>query len=153
MRELPNAIETGRLEVTMSRYDDIIDLPHYEPKHKRMTMENRAAQFAPFAALTGHGAAIAETARQTDNMTELSADEQLRLSRIINYAYEKHAKVCLTYFLPDSRKTGGRYENVNGIIKKIDDTERIIILSNGSIIPLDFIYDIKMNPSQHTFSR
>ena len=90
----------------MSRYDDIIDLPHYEPKHKRMTMENRAAQFAPFAALTGHGAAIAETARLTDSMTELSADEQIRLSRILNYAYEKHLEINLTYFIPDARKAG-----------------------------------------------
>ena len=129
----------------MSRYDDIIDLPHYEPKHKRMTMENRAAQFAPFAALTGHGAAIAETARLPDNLTELSTDEQLRLSRILNYAYEKHVEVSVIYFLPDMRKAGGKYKNVRGIVKKIDDTERIIILSNGSIILLDLIYDIKLN--------
>lgn len=145
MKELPNAIETGRSEVTMSRYDDIIDLPHYEPKHKRMTMENRAAQFAPFAALTGHGAAIAETARLTDSMTELSTDEQLRLSRILNYAYEKHFEVSLIYFIPDSRKAGGKYENVSGIIKKINDTDRTIILSTGQNIPLDLIYDIKLN--------
>ncbi|MDE6549217.1 MAG: hypothetical protein K2L22_09470 [Muribaculaceae bacterium] len=129
----------------MSRYDDIIDLPHYEPKHKRMTMENRAAQFAPFAALTGHGAAIAETARLTDNMTELSTDEQLRLSRILNYASEKHIQVALTYFLPDTRKSGGKYENASGIIKKIDETDRTLTLSNGSTIPLDLIHDIKLN--------
>lgn len=147
MKAQPNAIGTGRLEAIMSRYDDIIDLPHYEPRHKRMTMENRAAQFAPFAALTGHGAAIAETARLTDSMTELSVDEQLRLSRILNYAYEKQVEVILTYFLPDSMKAGGKYEKVSGIIKKIDLTERITILSNGSIIPLDFIYDIKVNPN------
>ncbi|MDE6560030.1 MAG: YolD-like family protein [Muribaculaceae bacterium] len=131
----------------MSRYDDIIDLPHYEPKHKRMTMENRAAQFAPFAALTGHGAAIAETARLTDNMTELSTDEQLRLSRILNYAYEKHIQVTLTYFLPDTRKAGGKYENASGIIKKIDETDRILTLSNGPTILIDLIHDIKLTPN------
>lgn len=147
MKEQPNAIETGRLEVIMSRYDDIIDLPHYEPKHKRMTMENRAAQFAPFAALTGHGAAIAETARLTDNMAELSDDEQIRLSRILNYAYEKQIKVSLTYFLPDTKKAGGKYEFISGIIKRIDETDRIITFYTGSTIPLDFIYDIKLNPN------
>ena len=130
----------------MSRYDDIIDLPHYEPKHKRMTLENRAAQFAPFAALTGHGAAIAETARLTDSMTELSTDEQLRLSRILNYALEKHVEVSVIYFLPDTRKAGGRYENAKGIIKNIDETDRVLTLSNGSTIPLDLIHDIKINP-------
>ncbi len=128
----------------MSRYDDIIDLPHYEPKHKRMTMENRAAQFAPFAALTGHSAAIAETARLTDSMTELSADEQSRLSRILNYAYERQTEINITYFLPDKMKEGGKYENIRGRIKKIDEMERIIILSGGIIIPLDFVYDIKV---------
>ena len=145
MKVPPNAIGIGRLEVTMSKYDDIIDLPHYEPKHKRMTMENRAAQFAPFAALTGHGAAIAETARLTDSLTELSADEQLRLSRILNYAYEKHIEITLTYFIPDARKAGGKYENISGIIKNIDDTARLLTLSTGSTIPLDFIFDIKLH--------
>lgn len=127
----------------MSKYDEIIDLPHYEPRHKRMTMENRAAQFAPFAALTGHSAAIAETARLTDSMTELSTDEQTRLSRILNYAYEKQSEVSITYFLPDQMKTGGKYENIRGRIKKIDGIERIIILSDGRILPLDFISEIK----------
>lgn len=127
----------------MSKYDEIIDLPHYEPRHKRMTMENRAAQFAPLAALTGHSAAIAETARLTDSMTELSTDEQTRLSRILNYAYEKQSEVSITYFLPDQMKTGGKYENIRGRIKKIDGIERIIILSDGRILPLDFISEIK----------
>lgn len=139
MRALPNAIETGRLEDTMSRYDDIIDLPHYEPKHQRMTLENRAAQFAPFAALTGHGAAIAETARQTESMTELSSQEQMQLSRRLIMAYEQHIKVSITYFFPDPIKAGGKYEKTTGLIKKIDETERLIIISDGTIIPLDFI--------------
>ncbi len=130
----------------MSKYDDIINLPHYEPRHKRMTMENRAAQFAPFAALTGHGAAIAETARLTDDLIELSSDEQSRLSRILSYAYEKQADVTISYFLPDRIKDGGSYEKTCGIIKKIDEIERIIIISNGMTIPLDFITDIAINP-------
>lgn len=123
----------------MSRYDDIIDLPHYEPKHPRMTLENRAAQFAPFAALTGHGAAIAETARLTENMTELSSQEKMRLSRRLNMAYEKHLKVSIIYFSPDPVKAGGKYEKAIGIIMKIDETERFIIISDGTLLPLDSI--------------
>lgn len=143
MKEPLNETETDRLEGIMNRYNDIIDLPHYEPRHKRMTMENRAAQFAPFAALTGHGAAINETTRLTESMSELSVDEQLRLSRILNYAYERQIEVKITYFLPDQKKEGGKYEDIKGKIRKVDDIERVILLSDGSLIPLDFIYDIK----------
>ena len=123
----------------MNRYDDIIGLPHYEPRHPRMSLENRAAQFAPFAALTGHGAAIAETARLTESMMELSVEEQTRLSRRLNIAYELHAEVTFTFFIPDRRKTGGRYGKVRGVIKKIDEAERFIILEDGYMLPLDFI--------------
>lgn len=126
----------------MSRYDDIIELPHHEPKHPRMTLENRAAQFAPFAALTGHGAAIAETARLTDKMSELSSEEQTRLSRRIIIAYELHIDINIIYFLPDRLKSGGVYEKIHGKIKKIDEAERIVILEDGKILSLDFISDI-----------
>lgn len=123
----------------MSRYDDIIELPHPEPKHPRMALENRAAQFAPFAALTGHGAALAETARLTDTMLELSGEEQMRLSRRLNTAYELHMEVTITHFLPDRLKSGGIYESICGKIKKIDESERTVILEDGKILPLDFI--------------
>lgn len=123
----------------MSRYDDIIDLPHYEPRHRRMTLENRAAQFAPFAALTGHGTAIAETARLTDSMAELSSEEQTILSRKLNFAFEKRLNLTITYFLPDKLKAGGKFEITQGIIKKIDETERLLILTDGTLLPLDFI--------------
>ena len=127
----------------MSRYDDIIDLPHFEPRHPRMPLENRAAQFAPFAALTGHGAAIAETARLTEIMTELSSEQQSRLSRRLSLAFETHAYVTITYFTPDKIKAGGKYDIIRGRIKKIDDTERIIITDEGRMIPLDFIAAIE----------
>lgn len=126
----------------MSRYDDIIDLPHYEPRHPRMSLENRAAQFAPFAALTGHGAAIAETARLTETMAELSNEEQSRLSRKLLLAIETNALMTIAYFTPDKIKTGGRHDTIKGRIKKIDETERIIILEDGQMIPLDFIVAI-----------
>lgn len=128
----------------MSRYDDIIDLPHPEPKnHPRMPIENRAAQFAPFAALTGHGAAIAETARLTENMVELSEEQQLELSRKIAYALESHSVVTIKYFQPDNRKSGGRYIDITGEIKKLDEVERSVILTDGRTIPMDILTDVR----------
>ena len=94
----------------MSRYDDIINLPHHVSKTRTlMSMENRAAQFAPFAALTGHDAAIAETARLTSEKPELSLEELDRLSRRLAYAVEKDAIVTITFFQPDAFKNGGSY--------------------------------------------
>lgn len=126
----------------MSRYDDIIGLPHYEPRRKRMPLENRAPQFAPFAALTGHDSAIAETARVTDKMVELSPEEQQRLSRRLNFAFENQAAVSITYFQRDSYKQGGSYRTAHGLIKKIDEIERSIILMDSHAIPLDFVTGI-----------
>ena len=127
----------------MSRYDDILNHPHYEPKHRRMSLESRAAQFAPFAALTGHGAAIAETARPTESMNELSKEEQARLSLRLIQAFEKHFNITITYFLPDRFKTGGKYERFQGVIKKIDESERMVVFHGGVMIPLDVISDIR----------
>lgn len=127
----------------MNKYDDIIELPHYEPKHKRMPLGNRAAQFAPFAALTGYEDAINEIARITDKMVELS-DEELRiLSSEVNHAYQSQSKVKIIFFSPDSVKEGGRYVEKEGIINRIDIEERVLILSGDLRIPLDFIKDLK----------
>lgn len=99
----------------MSRYDDIINLPHHVSKTRTpMSMENRAAQFAPFAALTGHDAAIAETARLTSEKPELSTEELDKLSRRLVYAIEKDATIRITYFQPDSFKHGGSYCQTEG---------------------------------------
>ncbi len=128
----------------MSRYDDIIYLPHPEPKnHTRMPMENRAAQFAPFAALTGHGAAIAETARHTEKMVELSAEQMLELSRKISFAMTSHSRITLTFFQPDHHKSGGRYIDITGKIKKIDDIDRTVILADGRTIAMHLVADIR----------
>lgn len=93
-------------------YDDIIDLPHpMSQKHPRMSMHDRAAQFSPFAALTGHGAAIAETERETAAWTDLEEDEREHLNRqlcILRDRLEERPEVAITYFVPDSRKAGGR---------------------------------------------
>lgn len=127
-----------------TKYDDIIGLPHYEPKyHQRMPMANRAAQFAPFAALTGHGAAIAETARITDRIRELSDEQQTELSRKLMLAIERQASVTITCFIPDSRKSGGRYADITGVVRKIDPVERTVVLTDGSRIALDSIVDLK----------
>ena len=108
-----------------------------------MSLESRAAQFAPFAALTGHGAAIAETARPTESMNELSKEEQARLSLRLIQAFEKHFNITITYFLPDRFKTGGKYERFQGVIKKIDESERMVVFHGGVMIPLDVISDIR----------
>ena len=127
----------------MSRYDDIINLPHHVSKTRTpMSMENRAAQFAPFAALTGHDAAIAETARLTSEKPELSLEELERLSRRLAYAVEKDATVTITFFEPDAFKNGGSYRHVSGKVMKIDEVEKVILFNNHAI-PLCNITDIE----------
>ena len=129
----------------MEKYDDIINLPHHvSDYHKPMPMENRAAQFAPFAALSGHNEAISETARLTDMPRELSEDEQTRLTKKLNYVLENDSCVIITYFFPDRTKTGGTYKRVIGLIKKYDEIDRTLILKDGKTIPLDFISEIEI---------
>lgn len=128
-----------------TKYDDIIGLPHYEPKyHQRMPMANRAAQFAPFAALTGHGAAIDETARLTDMKPELSAEQQHELSQRLTQVMERHTPVTITCFIPDSRKSGGRYADITGVIKKIDTIDRTLTLTDGQMLDLDSMIYLKV---------
>lgn len=129
----------------MGKYDDIINLPHHESDyHQRMPMSNRAAQFAPFAALNGHDAAILEKIRETEVFKELTDDEKIRLSKNISIALDNHYPVKVTYFIPDKTKSGGSYQNVKGIIKKWDEFEKILILKDGFIIPIEFIYEIEI---------
>lgn len=142
--ELHSETGTVRLEDTMNRYDDIINLPHYEPHHKRMFMSNRAAQFAPFSALTGHNDAIAETARLTSEKIELTNEEKDRLSRRLVYALDHKMPVDITYFRPDQFKTGGAYVTVSGYIKKIDETEGLITLIDGLSISVHSVLLIEI---------
>ncbi len=130
----------------MSRYNDIINLPHHVSETRTpMSMENRAAQFAPFAALTGHDAAIAETARLTSEKPELSFEKLDRLSRRLAYAVEKDATVTITFFQPDAFKNGGSYRQVSGKVMKIDEYDKVMILSNKQSIPLDCVMSIESN--------
>jgi len=127
-------------------YDDIINLPHPESrKHPRMSMRDRAAQFSPFAALTGHDAAIKETARLTDSFIDLDdtmktgLDEKLML--IMERISEK-PQVTITYFLKDERKAGGSYEVAEGWIRKVDFYERVIVMGDRSRIRIDHIVEL-----------
>lgn len=126
-------------------YDDIINLPHYEPsRHRRMPMENRAAQFAPFAALTGHEAALDETRRITQRQIELSPDELQTLSRKIAYAlsFSEPPSISITCYVPDKRKTGGSYVTLHGTIKKVEQCLNLLTMSDNTEIPLHYITDI-----------
>ncbi len=140
----PNEIGTLRLEDTMNKYDDIINLPHHVSATRRpMPLENRAAQFAPFAALSGHDEAIVETARLTSEKPVLSMEDNRELSQRLTYAMEKNAEVSITFFQTDSRKQGGRYLERQGKIKKLDLIKRIITLTNNVSIPLDSVITIE----------
>lgn len=131
----------------MGKYDDIINLPHKQSdKRPHMSPLDRAAQFAPFAALTGYGEEVAETARLTDRKIELS-DEQLdELNARINLLKSKldeRPEICITFFIADDKKIGGSYQEIIGVVKKIDDYARIIEMESGDIIPVDDIYSIE----------
>ena len=121
-------------------YNDIIHLPHpTSAKHPRMPIQDRAAIFSPFAALTGHSAAIAETARLTDRRMELDEDTKMELDlkqQVLNNITEEHPEITVTWFRPDERKEGGAYVTTTGRLKKIDEVERALVLTDGTAIPL-----------------
>jgi len=130
-----------------SEYDDIIHLPHHVSTNRpQMSIENRAAQFSPFAALTGHDAAVKETARLTDEKIELSegmiAALDMKLGILIDVIAEQ-PEVLVTYFVPDTKKKGGAYVEARGNMKRIDEYDRVLVLQNGQKIPISDIIDIK----------
>ena len=131
----------------MGDYDDIINLPHYEPKrHPRMPLAARAAQFAPFAAVAGHDAAIREESRITDSWTELGDtgnDELNRKMEQLITLLPQHPTVTIEYFLPDSHKSGGSYQSASGQVKRIDEYERLIELTDGRKISIDMVQNIQ----------
>lgn len=127
-------------------YDDIIDLPHPEPQtHPRMPMRNRAAQFAPFAALTGHDDAIEETRRLTEQRIELDESEIARLNdalRLLEELLEQRPTVSVTYFQPDERKNGGAYRTVTGAVRKIDHTRSILQFTDRREVSMTEIIEL-----------
>ena len=131
----------------MGRYDDIIHLPHpTSTRHPRMPIADRAAQFAPFAALTGYDSAIKETARLTDEWVALDENAKAELDLKLRYLLDQlpnPPEAVFTYFEPDSKKDGGAYVSKSGIIKRIDPLEHKVILRDGSMIPIEFIVEIE----------
>lgn len=134
-------------------YEDIVDMPHPVSKlHPPISLQDRAAQFSPFAALTGHEEAIQETARITDIQVELDEDTKVLLNEKLRVIQDRWkvakentqpgVQVSLTYFLPDERKAGGEYITRTGVVKKVDDFQRSILLEDGTIIPIWRIKEI-----------
>lgn len=134
-----------------NKYDEIMGLPHHvSGTRPQMPMSDRAAQFAPFAALTGYDSAIKETERLTDKKIELDEEALTILNmryRLLIDALDEEPEVEITYFKPDERKAGGAYLTITGVVKKINDFERLIIMKDGTKIPMDDIIaiDIGMN--------
>ena len=129
-------------------YSDMIGLPHHvSDHHPQMPLQNRAAQFRPFAALTGYGDAVRETARITDRKLDLTEDElrvlDERLAELRPLLPQRPV-VTFVYFQPDARKDGGAYLTRTGTVKKIDDYGRRIFLEDGSIIPMDDMAEIDL---------
>lgn len=129
------------------KYDDIINLPHHvSKKHPQMSALNRAAQFSPFAALTGHDAAIKETARLTESFIELDENKKEQLDEQLQLIREnlKQKPECeITYFQPDEKKDGGVYMTIRGRIKKIDEYGHKIIFTDGTVLPIEHIFSIR----------
>ncbi len=128
------------------KYDEIMGLPHHVSKTRpQMPMSDRAAQFAPFAALTGYDAAIKETGRLTDERIELDVEALSALNmkyQLLMEALDEAPEVTITYFQPDERKAGGKYVSAVGAVKKVDDFERRITMRDGTRIPVDDVLSI-----------
>ena len=131
----------------MEKYEDIINLSHHvSTKRPQMSMLDRAAQFSPFAALTGYDAAIKETGRLTDDKIEMDEESlnmlNMKFQLLVDTLDEKQ-EVSFTYFKPDEAKAGGAYVTATGIVKKVDDYERLITMKDGTKIPMDDVYSIE----------
>lgn len=136
------ADNTGR-----NPYEDIINLPHHvSPTRPRMSRADRAAQFSPFAALSGYGDAVKETARLTGQRIELdesakaALDEKLRLLAEVT---EDRPEAAVTYFLPDRKKAGGEYVTATGQVKKLDAVTQELVMANGRVIPIADIIEVE----------
>lgn len=142
----------GFNENMKSKYQDIIHLPHKQSSTRpHMPVADRAAQFAPFAALVGYDDAVKETARLTDRRRELSDGALDQLNAKLNYIQEhlnEQPEVTITYFQPDSKKSGGAYLTCAGIVKRVDDYEHTVLMQNGREIFIDDITEIESSAFQ-----
>ena len=128
-------------------YEDIVDLPHHiSKKHPQPTMADRAARFAPFAAITGYEEMVLEEARVTDVRIEMDESSKAALNEKLNMILEfvdEQPEVSITYFEPDMRKAGGAYITVIGTVKRIDEYEHLVIMTDGKKINIDEIYNLQ----------
>ena len=129
------------------KYDDILNLPHHvSAKRPRMPMSDRAAQFSPFAALTGYDAAIKETGRLTDEKIEQGEEALSKLNlqfQILLEHLDQEPRITLTYFQPDARKSGGAYRQISGRVIALDEHARQILLRDGTKIPMDSVLRVE----------
>lgn len=131
-------------------YEDIVNLEHHVSETRaRMPMRDRAAQFSPFAALSGYEDAVRESARLTQEKIELGEDAQAALDEALRRASASpETEVSVTYFAPDGKKSGGRYVTAAGRVKRVDTVKRVLTLSGGERIDIGEILDIDSAPEQ-----
>lgn len=133
----------------MGNYDDIIDLPHHVSEtHPPMSRADRAAQFSPFAALTGYDAAVRESARVTERRIELDEGVKAELNARLNCILEhlsEHPQVSITYFMPDEKKSGGAYRTVTGAVRKLDGFAKTLTLVDGTVVPMEEMVHVEGN--------
>jgi hypothetical protein len=129
----------------VNNYDDIINLPYKKSTARpQMSMLDRAAQFSPFAALTGHKEVTQETARLTEQRTELDDYFKAELNQKLHIIIENKSQATITYFLPDDKKEGGKYVMVTGAVKKYDEYNNTIKITDGTVIPIGNITNIEL---------
>ncbi len=132
----------------MGKYDDILNLPHHVSSvHPHMSMHDRAAQFSPFAALTGYDDTVRETARLTDEKQELTTDRITDLNQKIAFLkehVEERPQITVEYFIPDEKKSGGKYVTFSGKFKRIDEYNHNMVFASGEEIPLNDIFEIEL---------
>lgn len=136
------------------RYDDIINLSHpTSVKHARMPLSARAAQFAPFAALTGYGAAIDETGRLTGERIELGEHEKAELDRRLAALIKRGAgaNIRITYFVPDRKKNGGHYDVADGVFRRCDEAAKALVMRDGRSFALSDVIIIDGDFSSYDF--
>lgn len=138
------------------QYNDILNMPYPNSEIEKDFPDKilRAAQFAPFAALTGYDEAVEETARLTDSKVELDEYQKAELNDKLIFLNnsESDEEVCITYFVPDKKKSGGAYITKKGIVLKIREYEKDVVMDDGSEIPIDDIIAIDGNPFNETDS-
>ena len=133
-------------EANSNQYNDIIDLPHHvSTTRAHMSLHDRAAQFLPFAALTGYDDAIKETGRLTKERITLSESEIESLNErlhILSEEQDSHPNISVTYFVPDEKKKGGAYETAEGAVKRIDEYRRVLVLTDGRQIAMEDMIEL-----------